>query len=98
MANQSASNNQPRPARDTRPSGDKMLTGSRCSLSHMRPKRFTAHQALAQILADDSEDIDASDYGNDSDFESEISADSSRFTRKLIMTIIYQYQGKQLRK
>ena len=41
----------------------------------MRPKRFTSHQALAQIMADDSEDIDASDYGNDSDFESEISAD-----------------------
>ena len=42
----------------------------------MPPKRFTAHQALNQILADDSEDIDASDYGNDSDFESEIGADS----------------------
>ena len=32
--------------------------------------------ALTQILADDSEDIDTSDYGNDSDFESEVSADS----------------------
>ena len=37
----------------------------------MPPNRITAHHALAQILADESEDIDASDYGNDSDFESE---------------------------
>ena len=76
MANQGASNNPPRPARDTRPSGSKFLTVSRCSLSQMPPKCFTAHQALTQILADDSEDIDASNYGNDSDFESEISVDS----------------------
>ena len=41
----------------------------------MPPKCFTAHQALTQILADDSEDNDASDYGNDSHFKSEISAD-----------------------
>ena len=39
----------------------------------MPSKRFTTHQALTQNLADDS---DASDYGNDSDFESEISPDS----------------------
>ena len=70
MANQGASNKQPRPARDSLASGGKMLTGARCCLSEMPPKRFTAHQALTQILADDSEDIDASDYGNDSDFES----------------------------
>ena len=43
MANQSASNNQPRPARDTRPSGCNILTGARCSLSQIPPKRFTAH-------------------------------------------------------
>ena len=72
-ANQGASNNQPRPARDTRVSGGEMLTGVRCSLSQMPPKRLTAHQALTHILADDSEDIDASDYGNDSYLESEIS-------------------------
>ena len=76
MANQGASNNQSRPARDTCASGGKILTGARCSLSQMPTKRFTAHQALTQILADDSEDINASDYGNDSDFESEVSADS----------------------
>ena len=76
MANQGASNKQPRPARDSLASGGKILTGARCCLSEMPPKRFTAHQALTQILADDSEDIDASDYGNDSDFESEVSADS----------------------
>ena len=67
------SKNQPRPARDTRVSGGEMLTGVGCSLSQMPPKRLTAHQALTQILADDSEDIDASDYGNDSYLESEIS-------------------------
>ena len=76
VANQSASNKQPRPASDTLPSGCTILTGSHCSLSLMPPNRITAHQALAQILADESEDIDASDYRNDSDFESEISADS----------------------
>ena len=79
MANQGASNKQPRPARDSLASGGKILTGARCCLSEMPPKRFTAHQALTQILAEtqkDSEDIDASDYGNDSDFESEVSADS----------------------
>ena len=76
MANQGASNNQPRPARDRLASGGKILTGARCCLSEMPLKRFTAHQALTQILADDSEDIDASDYGNDSDFESEVRADS----------------------
>ena len=37
----------------------------------MPPKRFTAHHALNQILVDEREDIEASDYGNDSDFESE---------------------------
>ena len=42
----------------------------------MPTKRSTDHQARTQILADDSEDIDASDYGNDSYLESEISADS----------------------
>ena len=44
----------------------------------MPPKRFTAHQALTQILADDG---DASDYGNDtgSDFEIEISVDSCHY-------------------
>ena len=42
----------------------------------MPQNRSTDHQALTQILADDSEDIDASDYGNDSYLESEISADS----------------------
>ena len=46
----------------------------------MPPKRFSAHQALTQILADDSEDIDASDHGNNSDFESEISADSCYYS------------------
>ena len=76
MANQGSSNNQPRHAHDTRASAGKTLTGARCSLSQMPPKRFTAHQAPTQILANDSEDIDASDYGNDSDFESEISEDS----------------------
>ena len=72
MANQGAPNNQPRPARDTHVSGGKMLTGARCSLSQMPPTRFTAHQALIKILADDSEYIGASDYRNGSDFESEI--------------------------
>ena len=72
MANQGAANNQPRPARDTYVSGGKMLTGARCSLSQMPPTRFTAHQALIKILADDSEYIGASDYRNGSDFESEI--------------------------
>ena len=76
MANQGAPNNQPRPARDTHMSGGKMLTGARCSLSQMPPARFTAHQALIKILADDSEYTGASDYRNGSDFESEISADS----------------------
>ena len=75
-ANQGASNNQLRPARDTHVSGGKMLTCVRCSLSRMPLKRFTAHQALTQILADDSEDIDESDYGNDSYLGNEISADS----------------------
>ena len=50
-------------------SGRKILTGA-------PRKRSTDHQARTQILADDSEDIDASDYGNDSYLESEISADS----------------------
>ena len=53
-----------------------MLTGVRYSLSQLPSKRFTAHRALTQILADDSEDIDASDYGNDSYLGSEISEDS----------------------
>ena len=78
MANQSASNKQPRPASDILPPGCKILTGSRCSLSQMPPNRITAlsaHHALVQILADESEDIGASDYRNDNDFESEISAD-----------------------
>ena len=75
MANQGASNNHPRPAHDTRASGGKMLTGACCSLSQMPPKCFTSHQALTHILADDREDNDASDYGNDSCLESEISAD-----------------------
>ena len=76
MANQGLSNNRTRPARDARASGGKTLTGARCSLSEVPPKRFTGHKAMSQILADDSEDIYASDYGNDSAFESEVSADS----------------------
>ena len=76
MANQGTSNFLPLPARDTRVSGRKILTGARCSLTQMPPKRSTGHQALTQILADDSDDVDASDYGNDSYLESEISVDS----------------------
>ena len=72
MANQGEPNNKPRPARDTHVSGGKIMTGARCSLSQMPPTRFTAHQALIKILADDSEYIGASDYRNGSDFESEI--------------------------
>ena len=72
MANQGAPNNQPCA------SGGNILTGAHCSLSQMPPKRFTTHQALTQILADDG---DASNYGNDtgSDFEIEISVDSCHY-------------------
>ena len=38
----------------------------------MARKLYSAEEALALILAEDSqEDIDGSDYGNDSDFEDE---------------------------
>ena len=50
------------------------------TFSQMPLKRFTAHDALTQILADDSEDIDASDYGNDIDFESGVSVDSCHYS------------------
>ena len=42
-------------------------------ISHkMARKLYSAEEALALILAEDSqEDIDGSDYGNDSDFEDE---------------------------
>ena len=42
----------------------------------MPPKRVTAEQVLASVVSDDEEDLDYSDYGNESDFESESSCGS----------------------
>ena len=37
---------------------------------------MTAAQALAQIMNDDGDDVDGSDYGNESDFESKYDGES----------------------
>ena len=43
----------------------------------MTRKRINVDTAIAQILSEEEEDIDGSDYGNESDFETEDDAESS---------------------
>ena len=40
----------------------------------MPPKRLTPEQVIDLIISDDEEDLNASDYGNESDVESEFEA------------------------